>query len=143
MQIGSLDEPTTIRADATVRDTWFPVPNREENFGTAAVLANMVGHRGAGPGVTVWTSPIWSALATFAPFANDGKRHANVTALSRLRATLQRLERNRARYVNGEVGLDRVLPRSVVVTFIEDLAHKPVDAHDAYLRLHLLCTRKE
>lgn len=48
------------------------------------------------------------ALATF---ANDGKRHANVTALSQLRATLQRLARNRARHVNGEPGLDHVLPR--------------------------------
>lgn len=28
------------------------------------------------------------------------------------------------------------------MTFIDDLAHKPVDVHDAYLRLHLLSTRK-
>jgi 2,3,4,5-tetrahydropyridine-2,6-dicarboxylate N-succinyltransferase len=30
----------------------------------------------------------------------------------------------------------------VVVTFLGDLQDKPVDAHDAYLRLHLLSTRK-
>jgi 2,3,4,5-tetrahydropyridine-2-carboxylate N-succinyltransferase len=141
-QIGSLEEHTTIGDDATVLDTWYPAPNREENFGTAAVLANLVGHRSGSGSYRLDVADLERALAAFAPFANDGKRHANVTALSRLRATLQRLERDRARYVNDEVGLDRVLPRSVVVTFIEDLAHKPVDTHDAYLRLHLLSTRK-
>lgn len=90
-------------------DTWFPAPNREENFGTAAVLANLVGHRSGSGSYRLDVADLERALTMFAPFADDGKRHANVTALSQLRATLQRLERNRARYGSGEVGLDRVL----------------------------------
>ncbi|MCU1496548.1 MAG: putative tetrahydrodipicolinate N-succinyltransferase [Acidimicrobiales bacterium] len=35
----------------------------------------------------------------------------------------------------------RQVRRAAVVTFIEDLADPPVDAHDAYLRLHLLSHR--
>ena len=35
----------------------------------------------------------------------------------------------------------RKVDRKAVVTFIEDLAEPPVDAHDAYLRLHLLSHR--
>lgn len=35
----------------------------------------------------------------------------------------------------------RKVRRTAVVTFIEDLAAAPVDAHDAYLRLHLLSHR--
>jgi 2,3,4,5-tetrahydropyridine-2-carboxylate N-succinyltransferase len=141
-QITALDEPSTISTAAAVLDTWFPAPNREENFGTAAVLADVVGHRGGSKSYRMGVAELDRALTVFAPFANDGKRHANITALSQLRAALHRLERDRVRYVNGEVGLDRVLPRSVVVTFVEDLAEKPVDAHDAYLRLHLFSTRK-
>ena len=40
-------------------------------------------------------------------------------------------------------GLDRIrqVKRVPVVTFVDDLASAQVDAHDAYLRLHLLSTR--
>lgn len=45
--------------------------------------------------------------------------------------------------LDGLIGSDpiRQVKRSVVVTFIDDLALAPVDAHDAYLRLHLLSHR--
>jgi 2,3,4,5-tetrahydropyridine-2,6-dicarboxylate N-succinyltransferase len=141
-QITNLEEPSTIAAGAAVLDTWFPAPNREENFGTAAVLADVVGHQGGSKSYRIGTFELERALAAFAPFASDGKPHANITALSQLRHTLSRLEKDRVRYLNGDVGLDRVLPRTVVVTFVEDLAQKPADPHDAYLRLHLLSTRK-
>ncbi len=70
------------------------------------------------------------ALAHFAPFRGDGKVHANIEALAALREHLR--------------GADAaaLVPRRVVVTFIGDLAQKPLDAHDVYLRLHLLSTRK-
>jgi 2,3,4,5-tetrahydropyridine-2-carboxylate N-succinyltransferase len=141
-QITALDDPSTITPSAAVLDSWFPAPNREENFGTAAILASVVGHLSGSRSYRIGVSELERALGAFAPFASDGKPHANINALSQLRETLLRLERDRARYMNGDVGLDRVLPRTVVVTFIEDLAQKPVDAHDAYLRLHLLSSRK-
>ena len=45
--------------------------------------------------------------------------------------------------VGGLTGLDeaRAVRRSPVVTFLADLAAAPADAHDAYLRLHLLSHR--
>jgi 2,3,4,5-tetrahydropyridine-2,6-dicarboxylate N-succinyltransferase len=72
------------------------------------------------------------ALAAFAPFAGDGKRHSNIEALSAARALLLRAQNDA--FVSS--------PKRVVVTFIGDLDHKPADAHDVYLRLHLLSHRK-
>src|SRR4051794_29792623 len=43
--IADLDQPELIGEQAAVLDTWFPAPNCDENFGTAAVLAQVVGHR--------------------------------------------------------------------------------------------------
>jgi 2,3,4,5-tetrahydropyridine-2-carboxylate N-succinyltransferase len=125
--IGSLDEPSVVTEGAAVLDTWFPAPNREENHGSAAILADVVGHRGGAQTYRLGIEDLDRALEAFEPFRGDGKRHANIVALRQLRAALTTPQR---------------LPRAVVVTFIEDLAQKPVDAHDAYLRLHLLSTRK-
>jgi 2,3,4,5-tetrahydropyridine-2,6-dicarboxylate N-succinyltransferase len=125
--IGSLDDPGTVTDGATVLDTWFPAPNREENYGSAAILADIVGHRSGSQSYRLGVEELERALEAFAPFRADGKRHANIIALTQLLGTLKNTQR---------------LPRAVVVTFIGDLHDKPVDAHDAYLRLHLLSTRK-
>jgi 2,3,4,5-tetrahydropyridine-2-carboxylate N-succinyltransferase len=125
--IGSLDDPGTVTEGAAVLDTWFPAPNREENYGSAAILADIVGHRSGAQTYRLGVAELERALEAFAPFCGDGKRHANIIALSQMLATLKNTQR---------------VPRAVVVTFIGDLQEKPVDAHDAYLRLHLLSTRK-
>ncbi len=134
--------PQRVGENASVLDTWFPAPNCDENFGTAAVLAHLVGHRSGSKSYRLTGEQLSAALDHFAPFADDGKVHPNIVALEQLRASLLRLERDAARYAQGEVGLPQVLPRAVVVTFVGDLKQKPVDAHDAYLRLHLLSSRK-
>ncbi len=127
---------------ATVLDTWFPAPNCDENFGTAAILAKVVGHKSGSRSYRLSVQDLEETLSAFTPFLNDGKVHPNGVALRQIKRALERQERDLARYESGDVSLDRVLPRVAVVTFIGDLAEKPVDAHDVYLRLHLLSTRK-
>jgi 2,3,4,5-tetrahydropyridine-2-carboxylate N-succinyltransferase len=140
--LDDLAAPQLVSTGRAPLDTWFPAPNYDENFGTAAILANLVGHRHGSKSYRLDQGMLEQALLAFTPFEGDGKLHPNIVALAQLAETLRRLERDAARYASGETSLDRVLPRAVVVTFIEDLKEKPVDAHDAYLRLHLLSTRK-
>jgi 2,3,4,5-tetrahydropyridine-2-carboxylate N-succinyltransferase len=140
--LGDLAAPARAQDGAAVLDTWFPAPNMDENFGTAAILAKVVGHRSGSKSYRLNESQLVEALSAFEPFQNDGKTHPNLVALAQLLACVRRLEADQARYPKGEVSLERVLPRAVVVTFIGDLKERPLDAHDAYLRLHLLSTRK-
>jgi 2,3,4,5-tetrahydropyridine-2-carboxylate N-succinyltransferase len=140
--LDDLAAPQLVSAGRAPLDTWFPAPNYDENFGTAAILAKLVGHRHGSHSYRLDQGMLEHALLAFAPFQGDGKLHPNIVALAQLVETLRRLERDAARYARGETSLDRVLPRAVVVSFIGDLKEKPVDAHDAYLRLHLLSTRR-
>jgi 2,3,4,5-tetrahydropyridine-2-carboxylate N-succinyltransferase len=137
-----LDRPSQIGEQAAVLDTWFPAPNCDENFGTAAILAKVCGHVSGSKSYRLGVEQLRTVLEAFAPFLSDGKDHPNIVAVQQLLRSLERLALDAERYERNETSLDRVLPRAVVVTFIADLAHKPVDAHDAYLRLHLLSTRK-
>jgi 2,3,4,5-tetrahydropyridine-2,6-dicarboxylate N-succinyltransferase len=140
--IADLSQPAKVQDGQAVLDTWYPAPNCAENFGTAAVLARVVGHTNGSKSYALDEAQLQQALAAFKPFIGDGKPHANIDALSQMLGTLRQASKQAARYAAGETTLDRVLPRRVVVTFIADLAQKPIDAHDAYLRLHLLSTRK-
>jgi 2,3,4,5-tetrahydropyridine-2-carboxylate N-succinyltransferase len=125
-------KPIEVGSGARILDTWFPVVNCAENYGSAAVLADVVGHHSGSKSYYLDLDEIERVLKAFAPFDGDGKRHANIEAARGLRDWLRRSQASAA----------MPLPREVVVTFIGDLAHKPVDAHDAYLRLHLLSHRK-
>jgi 2,3,4,5-tetrahydropyridine-2-carboxylate N-succinyltransferase len=115
-----------------ILDTWYPVVNHGENFGSAAVLAQVTGYKAGAKTHYLSIDQVERALGHFAPFLGDGKYHANIVALQSLRQALLA-----AKSINGVE-----VPRQVVVTFISDLTHKPVDAHDVYLRLHLLSHRK-
>jgi 2,3,4,5-tetrahydropyridine-2-carboxylate N-succinyltransferase len=136
------DVAKPIQGSGSVLDTWYPAPNCDENFGTAAILAKVVGHESGSKTYRLEEAQLEQALAAFAPFTNDGKNHPNIIALEQLLASARRQRAERTRYERGETTLDKVLPRAVVVTFIADLKERPLDAHDAYLRLHLLSTRK-
>ncbi|MDB4990798.1 MAG: dapD [Myxococcaceae bacterium] len=140
--IVELDRPGQVGHSAAVLDTWFPAPNCDENFGTAAVLARIVGHRAGAGSYRLSIAQLEEALSAFAPFEGDGKRHANIVALKQVRDLLARADHQNELYARGETSLDRVLPRAGVVTFVGNLSDKPADAHDAYLRLHLLSARK-
>jgi 2,3,4,5-tetrahydropyridine-2-carboxylate N-succinyltransferase len=140
--IGDLQKPAEVQTGKPVLDTWYPAPNCGENFGTAAILAKIVGHTAGTKSYTLSEAQLEATLQAFAPFVGDGKPHANIDALSQLLTGLRRQSKQAAAYAAGDASLDRVLPRRVVVTFIADLSQKPLDVHDAYLRLHLLSTRK-
>ncbi len=123
--------PTEIGDGAKILDTWYPVVNHGENYGSAAVWAEITGHLAGAATYTLDVDALDRALAAFAPFAGDGKRHANIEVLSAARALLLRPKTDAI-----------ASPQRVVITFIGDLDHKPADAHDVYLRLHLLSHRK-
>ena len=126
-------KPWVIAPGAKVLDTYFPVVNRDENHGAAAVLAKIAGWTSGSRSIELTLEQVDAAILCFGPYLNDGKDHPNIRALQDVRALLAA----RAAKVDAHA-----VPRGVVVTFIEDLSAKPVDAHDVYLRLHLLSHRK-
>jgi 2,3,4,5-tetrahydropyridine-2,6-dicarboxylate N-succinyltransferase len=131
--MAGLDKPGVVASPGKILDTWFPVVNLGENFGSAAVLASLTGYRHGSKSYYLNQEQVEEALEHFAPFLNDGKRHANIDALNDLREFLR---------AGNKSATGVVVPRMVTVTFIGEIAAKPVDAHDVYLRLHLLSSRK-
>ena len=119
---------TFAESDGAVLDTWYGTYNLSENLGAAAVIADVVGHDG-GPGTYELDAEVLAEiLARCAPMLDDGADHPNLRVLAGLAAATP---------------APPVLPirRQAVVTFIEALSDAPVDAHDVYLRLHLLSGR--
>ncbi len=131
--MAGLDKLGVVASPGKILDTWFPLVNLGENFGTAAVLASLTGYRNGSKSYYLNQEQVEEALEHFAPFLNDGKRHANIDALNDLREFLRAGNKNSSGVV---------VPRMVTVTFIGEIAAKPADAHDVYLRLHLLSSRK-
>ncbi len=113
-----------------VLDTWFPAVNLGENEGFAALAAEVAGHHGSSGSFRLDAASIAALLDALRPLTSDGGSHPNADALGLLRDVLA-----------GPPPPTEV-ERFVTVTFIESLDAGPVDTHDAYLRLHLLSTRK-
>ncbi len=119
----------TIAPSGKVLDTAYSSVNRDENFGAAAIFADAVGHLAGTATYRLDDAQLQQILAAFAAFHGDGKVHPNIDA-ARTAQTIANLPAG----LNGT--------RVAVVAFIGDLADKPADAHDVYLRLHLLSHRK-
>ncbi len=118
----------TVSPTGKLLDTAFPVVNLGENFGTAAVLADLASYLSGTSSAVLTATQLDEALTAFAPFVDDGKAHLNVDALNSIRALMK------LPCLSGS--------RVAVACFIGSLADKPVDLHDVYLRLHLLSHRK-
>ncbi len=116
-------------ASGTALDTYFPLVNLQENYGSAAVIADAVGHRTGTATYPLERQQLDWILEDFAPLRNDGQVHHNLGVLD---SVAQALEKQSGVLVR----------RRPVVTFVADLSARPVDVHDAYLRLHLLSYRK-
>jgi 2,3,4,5-tetrahydropyridine-2-carboxylate N-succinyltransferase len=116
--------------DADLLDVYYPVVNKGENYGTAAVLARVAGHTCGSASYALDAAQVQEALSCFTPYLEDGQPHANITALKAMAAVAEL----------DSPSLHAV--QKVVACFIGDLADGPVDGHDAYLRLHLLSHRK-
>ena len=121
-----LERPSQIGEKAAVLDTWFPAPNCDENFGTAAILAKVCGHVSGSKSYRLGVEQLRTVLEAFAPFLSDGKDHPNIVAVQQLLRSLERLALDAERYERNETSLDRVLPRAVVVTFVADHFIRPV-----------------
>jgi 2,3,4,5-tetrahydropyridine-2,6-dicarboxylate N-succinyltransferase len=118
----------TLSPSGKVLDTAYPVVNFGENFGSAAVLANVVGHSAGTATYRLSDAQLVDALGVFAPFEGDDKTHPNIDAVSGARSL---------------VGLPCLGgSRVAVVAFLGSTSDAPVDSHDVYLRLHLLSHRK-
>jgi 2,3,4,5-tetrahydropyridine-2-carboxylate N-succinyltransferase len=113
-----------------VLDTYFGVVDLGEHHRFAALVADVCGLPGAPGTVPISDDQLRAVLDRLAPLVAAGGDHPNAAVAGQL------------------VGLDRgesPLTRTrkvVVATFIADLQTPPVDAHDVYLRLHLLSHRR-
>jgi 2,3,4,5-tetrahydropyridine-2-carboxylate N-succinyltransferase len=112
-----------------VLDTYYGSVQCGTNPGFAALAADVTGHDGATGTVRLTGDQLRSIRDRLAPIAGDGGHHPNAAAVD---ALLQRGEAGGA-----PTGTERV----AVVSFIRALDEPPVDAHDIYLRLHLLSHR--
>jgi Tetrahydrodipicolinate N-succinyltransferase N-terminal len=105
--------------------TYFPFPNYNKNFGTAAVFADMVGHLSGTATYPVTADLHDQLLRYFVPFDNDGKIHNNIIAI---KSVLSQFEN----FID-EIG------KGVVITFIDqpefDLGAQT--SSDACLRLQV------
>ena len=113
-----------------VLDTYFPFPNRDENHGFAALLLDLLG---ASPvtGTTVLTrEALEQAASMLAVVVADGGDHPNADLVPTLLAALD---------AAPPLAPVRRVP---VITVVADLDEPLLDAHDAYLRLHLISSRK-
>ena len=112
---------TRVAGTDRTLDTWYPLAVTGGDAGEAVALAATLGHR--------------DGTATF---------HLDRDVLRRAELSADHLVAEAVAAVTSDAAL-RPAPtrteRVPVATFIGDLAAPPVDAHDVYLRLHLLSRR--
>lgn len=116
-------------ADGSVLDTWFPSLNLGENLGFAALVHDVCGTGDPAGTVTISPDEVAEILARSQVFAGSLEDHPNLAALDALAGLVERPNALPVRKV-------------VVMTSIPALDAPPVDAHDVYLRLHLLSSRR-
>ena len=104
-----------------VLDTWYPVAAAGGEVGSAVALARALGHTGG----TATLELDAAALAGVELTADDPVARAVAGVTSQTTST-------------APTRTEQV----AVATFVEDLGTPPVDAHDVYLRLHLLSLRE-
>jgi 2,3,4,5-tetrahydropyridine-2-carboxylate N-succinyltransferase len=120
---------TLADADGSVLDTWYGAVSLEANLGSAAILADVVGHEGGPSTHRLSPEHLEEVLARCAPMLDDPGDHPNLRVVQALAVS------------GGAASAPLPTHRVPVVTFIDDLSDPPADAHDAWLRLHLLSHR--
>ena len=104
-----------------VLDTWYPLAAAGGEAGSAVALARALGHTGG-----TATLPLDADILAATELTADDPVARAVAGVS---AHTTSTSRTRTEKV-------------AVATFVEDLGAAPVDAHDVYLRLHLLSLRE-
>jgi 2,3,4,5-tetrahydropyridine-2-carboxylate N-succinyltransferase len=112
-----------------VLDTYYGSVQCGTNPGFAALVADVAGHDGGSGTIRLTEDQLRSIRDRLAPIVAEGGDHPNAAGVDAI------LERGEA--TDPWTGTERV----AVVTFIRALDEPPVDAHDVYLRLHLLSHR--
>lgn len=121
---------STVGDGRKVLDTRYPAVNLNENLGVAAVLADLVAGDAVNGTYELTHEMLDRVVDMLASVVADGGAHPNADVLAVLRE-----HRNQP----APVTPTRQVP---VVTFIASLDTPPTDAHDVYLRLHLLSNRR-
>ena len=118
----------TFGRNKRLLDSYFPAPNFQENFGTAAVLAKVLEYKKGTHSYSLNKEQLDEVLNYFKSFENDGKLHANIEVLKNFQKIFPALSANH---------------KTLVVTFIAPPENDPgpQEVPDAYLRLHLLSHR--
>jgi 2,3,4,5-tetrahydropyridine-2,6-dicarboxylate N-succinyltransferase len=119
---------TIAESDGSVLDTWFATVNLGEHLGAAALISDAVSHL-SGSGTFLLDDEVLADLRGRTTVLGDQLgSHPNLATVAAFA---------------GRRPSESLLPvRSVpVMTRIDDLSDPPLDAHDAYLRLHLLSHR--
>lgn len=117
----------TIGPSGDVLDVSYPHVNAGEHSYTAAVMASVVGHSSGTASYQITGDQLGEALAIVGPAEAVDIPHPNAAAWRGL------LEIADAPAAGGT--------RQLVVAFLGDTSDAPIDAIDAYLRLHLLSYR--
>ena len=118
----------TIGPSGNVLDVSFPHVNCDESWGTAAVLAEATGFRDGTSSYHLDADTLAGAVSNLNDLATGDGPHTNLDAWTLCGQTAAQPA------LGGE--------RSVVACLVDNLFQPPVDAIDAYLRLHLLSHRK-
>ena len=118
----------TIGPSGAVLDVAYPHVNLEESWGTAAVLADATGYRNGTASFRIDAETLDGAIEDLAALATGDGPHTNLDAWTLCGQTA----------AHAALGGERV----VVACLVDNLYQPPVDAIDAYLRLHLLSHRK-
>ena len=120
---------TIADADGSVLDTWFASINLAENIGFAAALHDVCGTGAPTGTVRLTAEHIDEMRARSEIFRDELHAHPNLAVIEDLAGLVERPNALPVRKV-------------VVFTSISALDDAPIDAHDVYLRLHLLSSRK-
>ncbi|AXV07673.1 2,3,4,5-tetrahydropyridine-2,6-dicarboxylate N-succinyltransferase [Euzebya pacifica] len=118
----------TIGPSGSVLDVTFPVVNLDTPSLSAVAVAQQVGHVAGTATHRLTPDQLEAAIAVVAPAESVDVPHPNLAAWRQLASLVD---------VPAAGGT-----RQVVAAFIGDLADAPVDAVDAWLRLHLLSHRR-
>ena len=115
--------------EGAVLDTYYPITLPGDSAAVAAaVLAGLCGHTGGSGTREIERAEIAAALEALSRDADENSREVSdvLSTFASREPTPSPLP----------------LKRPVVVTFVDHLDGPPVDAHDVYLRLHLLSRRQ-
>jgi len=121
---------STVGDGSKVLDSYYPFVNLTENEGFVALLCELGGIGPDAATIELSDELLDRAIDALAPVLADGGDHPNAELLAPLRA------------VRDAPASELPTRRAPILTIIDDLADPPIDAHDVYLRLHLLSHRR-